>query len=194
MNPVSKALLTSLLFLLVSDAAFAVALSLDEAVGTNKRGAAILFALEVRATFDYDVDKEELSSSGTWIAQNRTGPSLLIRYSHKVENFSVSIANGIFMKSYECVEGTFGATILINYCNNYRFGKNQTDDGGYVDDLSTGLNLSMYYYEAAKIDWDGSTLTVMLVPKSSIDIAALPELGITLVFSVSDEETSPPAP
>ena len=105
----------------------ALEVSLDQVTGINKRGGEFQFSLENRAKFDFDPDENTLSSSGTWVAENRTGPNLLIRYSHKVENFSVN-AKGIYsVKSYECVEGTFGAMLGMNYCGNYRFGPNTLD-------------------------------------------------------------------
>lgn len=190
MNAGVKSILAGLLMCVAVNPAYAVTLTLDAVTGTSKRGSEIGFAVESRAIFDYDPETEQLTSSGTWIAQNRTGPNLLIRYNHKVENFSASLADGITAKSYECVEGTFGAAIFQNYCGNYSFGKNQTDDGGLIDDRRLGPRLSLYLYEPAQIDWNGTTLIVVLVPLSTKPTAGLPELGLTLEFSVAAEDAA----
>ena len=182
-----KRIFFNLLVLIAPCTGVALEVDLESVTGKKSRGE-IRFSLDNKAIFDFDPDTNTLTSKGTWIALNKTGPNELYRYSHKVENFIVSAENGFSAKSYECVEGTFGAMILRNYCGNYNFGSNMTDDGGFVDDKSSGLPISLYYFEVSLFEWDSEKLVVILSPKDPDRTEAYPELSLTLTFVVPPDE------
>lgn len=175
------------LLLSISIAAEAVDVTLDDVVAESRRGQ-VRFKLDSNASFDFDPDAKELTSSGTWIAQSWVGPNELTRFSHKVEDFRVDPENGHAFRSYECVEGTLGTLTLTNLCGNYRFGPNMTDDGGLVDDVVAGPRKSLDDYELSQLDWDGSTLVVTLSRSDVANAEPYPEYSLTLRFSAAPED------
>jgi hypothetical protein len=184
---INKRAILILLLLTAPCAAGALEVALSTVAANTSRGV-IQFRLDNKAIFDFDTDTETLTSAGTWIAQNIIGPNAYIRYSHKVENFSASAEGWHVFKSYECVEGTFGAALLLaNICGNYRFGPNLVDDGGLVDDIAVGPPKSLVHYEITLFNWDGSILKVILSPKNLEQREIYKELSIELSFSVVSE-------
>ncbi len=175
-----------LLLLTVSITANALELMLDRVVINTNRGEAEL-NVNSRATFDFDPESGVLTSSGTWVAEDRMGPDRLYRFGHKVEDFAVGADGNHTARSYECVEGTFGPIMIANICGNYRFGPNMLDDGGLVDDIVVGEPKSLDRLEVSLFGWDGSTLTVILSPKDFSRTEVYPELSLTLTFSAGDE-------
>jgi hypothetical protein len=115
-----------------------------------------------RATFDFDVEKGTLTASGTWLASYGI-PGQPRRYTHKVEDMVVTADGELRMRSYECVEGFFGAQVMArNLCGNYSFGANGTDDGGFADDVVNGPPISLADYRVDSFDWNGDALVVVL--------------------------------
>jgi hypothetical protein len=114
------------------------------------------------ATFDFDADKGVLTASGTWLATYGL-PGQPHRFAHKVEDMVVTADGEIRMRSYECVEGFFGAQVMArNLCGNYSFGANGTDDGGFADDVVNGPPISLADYRVDSFDWNGDALVVVL--------------------------------
>jgi hypothetical protein len=184
---INKRAILILLLLTAPCGAGALEVVLDTVAANTSRGV-IRFRLDNKAVFDFDADTEILTSSGTWIAQNIIGPNAYVRYSHKLENFSASAEGWHTVKSYECVEGTFGAALLqANICGNYRFGPNRMDDGGLVDDIAVGSPKSLNHYVVSLFNWDGSNLEIILSPKNLEQREIYTELSIQLSFSVVPE-------
>jgi hypothetical protein len=139
----------------------AVELVLD-GVTANQAGREIRMNVGGRATFDFDPVAGVLTSSGSWMATWQA-PNQYPRFSHKVEDMRASAAGDLSMRSYECVEGTFGAELLAqNICGRYSFGANLTDDGGAIDDEVKGEPVSLIGWKVAALDWDGKSLRVVL--------------------------------
>jgi hypothetical protein len=149
----------------LSCAAQAVELRLENVAAESARGVSD-FSVTSDAEFIFDAQTSTLASSGTWVAQSVVGPSNLIRFAHKFENFGVTADGIIEAKSYECVEGTLGNIVTRSYCGNYNYGANLQDDGGIVDDQVIGPRREMSDYELGSIDWDDETLIVVLVNKT----------------------------
>ncbi|MCK6371451.1 MAG: hypothetical protein L6Q83_09040 [Gammaproteobacteria bacterium] len=119
--------------------------------------------VESRGEFFFDTGTQTLTSAGIWTAQQALGPSRLTRYTHRVEGLTVGADDAFDMRSYECIEGTLGATALnANVCGNYGFGPNFVDDGGYGDDVPRGPPKSLYDYRLEALEWDGERLRVVL--------------------------------
>jgi hypothetical protein len=137
-----------------------VELVLDSVTATTGSGDVAL-RVGGRARFDFDPDSGVLQASGTWLAEYAL-PNQLTRFAHKVEDLQVS-ADNVAMKSYECVEGAFGAAFMnANICGNYRFGPNGIDDGGLGDDDVVGSPRALAGSSVSAFDWDGEALTVVL--------------------------------
>ncbi len=67
------------------------------------------------------------------------------------------------VKSYQCIEGTFGAQFLAAIlCANYRFGPNGIDEGGVADDVVLGPPRSLDGFSLSNFAWDGKVLLVEL--------------------------------
>jgi hypothetical protein len=162
----------------------AIELALENVAGEGRRGPFTL-SLDVDAVFEYDVETGSLTSAGTWVGQLDVGPYGYYRFAHKFENFGVDADGIISVRSYECVEGTFGGGMLsVNICGNYRYGPNFLDDGGLVDDETVGPPKSIYDYVIDSLDWDGTNL-VLVLSKTNPDITEVfPEYGLTLKFAV----------
>lgn len=115
-----------------------------------------------RATFDFDAEKGVLTTSGIWLATYGL-PDQPHRYAHKVEDMVVTADGDFRMRSYECVEGFFGAQVMSrNLCGNYSFGANGTDDGGFADDVVNGPPVSLADHRVESFDWNGDALVVVL--------------------------------
>jgi hypothetical protein len=96
---------------------------------------------------------------------------------------SASLDGRLSMRSYECVEGTFGVMVAANnYCGNYRFGPDGVDDGGMLDDEIVGPPKSLASFTVTALTWDGESLLLVL---SSADPgqAVFPESSLQLRFS-----------
>ena len=140
----------------------AVELVLESVTALTDSGE-VQLRLTDRARFDLDPVTATLVSSGTWLAEYVL-PNQVTRFAHKVEDLRVTADGPLTMRSYECVEGTFGATFLAaNSCGNYRFGPNGIDEGGAADDEAGGPARSLTGYRVAAFDWDGKSLLLDLV-------------------------------
>lgn len=138
--------------------------------------------IDGRARFQFNPDTRVLTSSGTWTGEYVFGPDQITRFSHKVQDMVASADGRLSMKSYECVEGTFGATVIASYCGNYRFGPNLIDEGGAGDDVVVGPPKSLTGFTVTALTWDGKSLLLVL---SSDDPrqAVFPESSLELKFS-----------
>lgn len=115
-----------------------------------------------RANFSFDPGAGVLVSSGAWVAEYAL-PNQLTRMAHKVEDLRASVDGQLAVKSYECVEGAFGAAFMsASFCGNYRFGPNGIDEGGLGDDEVLGPPRSLARYAISEFDWDGATLVLTL--------------------------------
>ncbi len=146
---------------LLTTPASGVELTLDGVVASSG-GRDYRLRLTSKASFDFNPATGSLRSSGTWIIEYVL-PNYQNRFSDKVEDFSISPDGQLAMRSYECVEGTFGAGFLgSNVCGNYGFGPNGIDEGGLVDDVVNGPPRSLAAYGISSRDWDGSALVLTL--------------------------------
>lgn len=144
-----------------------IALRLDAVTESDSRGYTSL-RIESRARFLLEAVARTIRSNGAWTAQRTIGPQQLARYTHKFEDFSIEKDGRVRFRSYECVEGTFGAELLAaNVCRNYQFGPNGRDEGGYGDDVLGGSPMDFRGYAAESVDWDGEKLVVRIVPDRS---------------------------
>jgi len=101
-----------------------------------------------------------------------------------VEDMTASVDGGLSMRSYECVEGTFGVMVAaINYCGNYRFGPNGVDDGGMPDDVIVGPPKSLDSFTVTALNWDGDSLLLVLSKGGTGEDAVHSESGLELRFS-----------
>lgn len=172
-----------LLLCLALLAAPAGAVELTLALVTARVGTAdVQLRLDSRASFDFDPDTRILRSSGTWIAEHSL-PNRQARFSHMVEDLSVDADGRLAVKSYECVEGTFGAPFLAaNLCGNYRFGPNGLDDGGVADDVVVAPPRSLAVYRLSSLEWNGDALVLTLSTDGGADADIFGEQGLTLSF------------
>ena len=175
--------LGAVLLALLATSAAAVELRLDSVTAKTGSGESRL-RLDSKATATFDPGAGTLAMAGTWTA-TYVLPNQLTRISHKVEDFHACV-DGIFaVRSYECVEGTFGApTLAANICGNYRFGPNAIDDGGVADDVVVGPPMSLEPYSVSAFDWDGKSLVVTLSAAGLADAYLFHEDSLTLTFSV----------
>ncbi len=123
----------------------------------------IRLQVESRVRFELDTIAQTVTSSGSWTAQYVMGPMRLVRHTHRLEDFSASADGWFSVRSYECIDGTMGATMLgANVCGNYRFGPNGLDDGGYGDDVRLGPPKSLDGYRLESFEWNGTMLVITL--------------------------------
>lgn len=183
--PLSAARLSAAAFALVllfhagPAAAQAVELVLDSVTATIGSGE-VKLRLSSRASFSFDPGAGVLLSSGTWIAEYAL-PNQLTRMAHKVEDMRATADGKLSMKSYECVEGAFGAAFMnANICGNYRFGPNGIDEGGLPDDEVFGPPKSLASYLISDIDWDGESLGLTLAPNDPGKSEVFRENGLKL--------------
>ncbi len=182
-NKPTRPLAWGLLLLLVASSATAVELRL-QSVTESYGGRDFSLRVESKAVFEFDPENSTLHSSGTWIGENVVGPGQLSRYSYKVENFQIGADGKISTKSYECVEGTFGAHLLSrSLCGNYSFGPNQVDDGGIADDVSNGPARTLDGHRLSSMNWTGELLVITLSEDSPESAAAVASHALTLTFS-----------
>jgi hypothetical protein len=136
-----------------------------DTVTANQAGRELRLRVGGRASFDLDPEAGVLTAAGTWTATFQP-PNQYPRFTHKVEDMRAGADGALSMRSYECVEGTFGAELLAqNVCGRYGFGTNMTDDGGAVDDESQGAPISLADWMVGAFDWDGRSLLVVLVAR-----------------------------
>ncbi len=159
----------------------AVEVTLDSVTAMAPSGETNL-RIDGRAKFEFDPDTSTLTAAGTWIAEYVAGPGRMTRFSHKVEDMSASLDGRLSMKSYECVEGTYGAIVVANNCGNYRFGPNMLDDGGAVDDVFVGPRKSLASFAVTALTWDGESL-LLIIGTDSAGEAVFPEYSLELRFS-----------
>ncbi|TFG83435.1 MAG: hypothetical protein E4H19_11605 [Chromatiales bacterium] len=170
----------------------AVEVTLDSVAAIRPSGKDNL-RIDGRAKFEFDPDTSTLAAAGSWTAEYVMGPSRLTRFSHKVENMSASLDGRLTMRSYECVEGTFGV-LAISHCGNYRFGPNGVDDGGTLDDVIVGPPKSLASFTVTALTWDGDSLLVVLTKDPVREEAVFPESGFELKFSAVKPAPGPPQP
>jgi len=177
-----KQLITGVLLTLLATGASAVEVVLESvtAGGVNLR-------VDGRAKFDFDPDTSTLSAAGTWTAEYVVGRGIS-RLTHRVEDMRASMDGQLSMRSYECVEGTFGATLAANSCGNYRFGPNGIDDGGTFDDVVVGPPKSLASFAVTALTWDGESLLLALSAGTDIAEAVFPESVLELRFSAVDSK------
>lgn len=159
----------------------ATELRLDSVIARTERGEVEL-VLDSKTVFTLDAEAGTLASTGAWAAQLALGPSRLIRYSHKVEGLTASADGELTVRSYECVEGTLGATVGLNFCGSYQFGGNALDDGGYGDDVRIGEPISLQNYHVSRFDWNGERLVLIVGPDDPAQPDGQPEKGLELTF------------
>jgi hypothetical protein len=176
-----KQLLLGILLLQLATRVAAVEVALDSVTGMGPSGEVSL-RLGGRATFDFNPGSTTLTSSGTWIGEYLVGPNRATRFSHKVEDMRASLKDGLSMRSYECVEGTFGQNLAANNCGNYRFGPNGVDDGGTADDVLVGAPRSLASFIITTMKWDGESLLLVINPPV-IGESVFPESALEMKFS-----------
>jgi hypothetical protein len=156
-----------------------VELQLEKVTATTGTGVVEL-RLGGRATFSFDPGAGLLLAAGTWIAEYPL-PNRLTRIAHKVEDLRATADGKLAMKSYECVEGAFGAAFLnANICGNYRFGPNGIDEGGLEDDEVLGPPKSLARWGISDFGWDGQVLVLTLAPGSETGSEIFPESALEL--------------
>lgn len=172
------ATLIALLALLPTPAR-ALELVLDGVQATTSAGE-VQLRVNGRATFTFDPAAGTLVSSGSWTAEYLL-PNQVTRFAHQVEDLSASADGKFAVKSYQCVEGTFGAQFLAaNLCGNYRFGPNGIDEGGVADDLVLGPPRSLDGYGLGNFAWDGQVLLVELSAGAAAGSELFRESALTL--------------
>lgn len=160
--PVKRLVVGALLALLATSVP-AVEVTLDGVMATATASAGqYKLRIDGRAKFEFDPETSTLTSAGTWTGEYVFGPSQLTRFSHKVEDMTASLDGRFSMRSYECVEGTFGAMVVASNCGNYRFGPNYLDDGGMADDVIVGSPKSLASFTVTAMTWDGESLLLIL--------------------------------
>ena len=180
-SPVARALACTVALALGAVPARAVELVLDSVTASTSTGE-VKLRLTTRASFDFDPGAAVLVSSGTWIAEYAL-PNQLTRFAHKVEDLRAGVEGQLSMKSYECVEGAFGAAFMnANICGNYGFGPNGIDEGGLADDQVSGPPKSLAGYRIADAEWNGETLVLSLEEGSDAGTQIFSESGFTLRF------------
>ncbi|MEO8444789.1 MAG: hypothetical protein ABI567_07290 [Gammaproteobacteria bacterium] len=168
----------------------AVELSLDSVTAVTASGD-VRLRVNSRGPFDFDPASGVLVSSGTWIAEYAL-PNQLTRFAHKVENLRATAGGELSMKSYECVEGAFGAAFMnANICGNYRFGPNGLDDGGIADDEVAGPPKSLAGYSVSAFEWNGETLDVALTADAPGGNDIYNEYGLRLRLEVRPQRSPP---
>jgi len=178
-----KQLLVGALLLQFATKVAAVEVKLESVTAMGPSGEVSL-RVDGRARFDFDPDSTALTASGTWIGEYLVGPNRATRFSHKVEDMRASLKDGLSMRSYECVEGTFGENLAANNCGNYRFGPNGIDDGGMADDVIVGAPRSLASFIITTMTWDGETLLLVINPPV-IGESVFPESALEMKFSAS---------
>jgi hypothetical protein len=169
-----------------------VELLLERVTATTSTGETDL-RLGNRATFSFDPGAGVLRASGTWIAEY-TLPNRLTRMAHKVEDMRATADGKLTMKSYECVEGAFGAVFLnANTCGNYRFGPNAIDEGGVADDEVLGPPKSLARWGISDFDWNGKILLLVLAPSGTDGNELFSESALRLWLVVKPQPPVPPA-
>ena len=161
----------------------AVELVLEGVVAATRTGDVPL-RVSSRARFDFDPGAGVLQGAGSFVAEYLL-PNQLTRFGHQVENLRATVSGNLDMKSYECVEGAFGARFMnASFCGNYRFGPNGLDDGGLVDDERLGEPRTLANWKAGDFDWDGSTLEIVLTPGLAAPSGLFSETALTLRLKV----------
>jgi len=156
-----------------------VELQLEKVTATTGSGEVEL-RVSGRASFGFDPGAGVLLSSGTWIAEYPL-PNRLTRMAHKVEDMRATADGQLAMKSYECVEGAFGAGFLdASICGNYRFGPNGIDEGGIEDDEVLGPPKSLARWGIGEFDWDGKALLLTLTPATDVGNEVFSESALRL--------------
>ncbi len=169
------------MLVLAATPARAVEVVLDGVTATTGSGD-VRLRVSSRATFDFDPGAGVLASSGSWTAEYLL-PNQLTRFGHKVEDLRATADGGLAMKSYECVEGTFGAAFLgASLCGSYRFGRNGIDEGGVADDEVLGPHRSLAGWGAGDFDWDGRVLELTLTPGPAAGNPLFSESALRLRF------------
>jgi hypothetical protein len=112
------------------------------------------------ATWQYDDVAGVLTGTGTYIA---TAELISQPYfTHTITNLSIVAGGAASATSYSCTEGTAGAALLVNVCDQYNFGPNNIDNGGGFDDVDLGPSQSLADYDDNfGGSWDGTTLTMI---------------------------------
>jgi hypothetical protein len=158
-----------------------VEVNLDSVTATTSTGD-VKLRVDGRAKFQFNPATSTLTSTGTWTGEYVFGPDQLTRFSHKVQDMSASMNGRFVMKSYECVEGTFGAIVVASNCGNYRFGPNGIDEGGGGDDVVVGPPKSLAEFTVTALTWDGKSLLLILSTDDPRQ-AVFPEASLELKFS-----------
>jgi hypothetical protein len=183
-------LLLALLAMATAATAGTVTLKLDRVTQRTARGENPL-RVDSRATFAFDPEAGTLQASGTFYAQSVVGgPQQLTRFTHQVEDLRVAADGTLTVKSYQCIEGTFGAMLAANLCGNYRFGPNFRDDGGYGDDVVVGPPRSLAPFRVTGRAWDGQELVLTLSADGLTDGSVFPEDGLTLSLTPVESKKS----
>ncbi len=192
-NALTKRFVLGAFLALMATSAPALEVTLDEVTSEGTAGGERALRIDGRAKFQFDPDTSTLTSTGTWTAEYMAGPSRLTRFSHKVEDMTVS-PDRFSMKSYECVEGTFATILVASNCGNYRFGQNALDDGGMADDEVVGSPKSLASFTVTSLTWDGESLLLILSSDNAGE-QIFPESSLKLKFSaVKPRPTSPQPP
>ncbi len=153
-----------------------------EGVRAATPGGDVALRVTSRARFAFNPSAGVLEGSGTFIAEYVL-PNQLTRFGHQVEDLRLTAGGEIALRSYQCVEGPFGAQYLnANLCGNYRFGANGLDDGGLVDDEPAGAPRSLAGWLPGDVIWDGEVLEVVLVPGGEAPAGLFAETALTLRF------------
>lgn len=153
-----------------------------EGVRAATPGGDVALRVSSRARFAFDPAAGVLQGSGTFLAEYVL-PNQLTRFGHQVEDLRVTAGGELAMRSYECVEGPFGAQYLnASLCGNYRFGPNGLDDGGLVDDEAQGVARTLAGWLPGDLDWDGEVLELMLLPGVEAPAGLFAETALTLRF------------
>ncbi len=127
---------------------------------------------EREVSFDIDMETRAVAAQQIILAPFSVGRLGYSRFTLKVDGLRVNSDGEWFYKSIECQEGTLGSLMNVSFCGNYRFGKNNVDDGGMGDDVRVSAPLSFHdfsvTYNARQDDHWWLTLTA-----DSPDTAAL---------------------
>ena len=138
-------------------------------VTTVDSGGTLVFNISGDATWQYDDVTGVLTGTGTYIG----AAELLSQpyFTHTITDLLIVAGGAASASSYNCTEGTAGALFDLNTCDQYNFGSNGFDQGGFGDDEDLGPSQSLAEYDDNfGGSWDGTTLTMINMANCCNDV------------------------
>lgn len=138
-------------------------------VTTVDSGGTLVFNISGDATWQYDDVTGVLTGTGTYIG----AAELLSQpyFTHTITDLLIVAGGAASASSYNCTEGTAGALLELNVCDQYTFGPNTNDNNGFLDDVDLGPSQSLAEYDDNfGGSWDGTTLTMINMANCCNDV------------------------